>query len=415
MLDELSLRCIAGHGGNGAVSFRREKYVPRGGPDGGDGGDGGDVVLVGDPGMLVLDELRGKKITRAADGGAGRSNKAHGRNGEDVIVKVPVGTAIYCGDAQLADLIRPGMRAIVAKGGQGGRGNSRFATSVRRAPRIAERGLPGEDVSLRLELRLLAEAGLVGLPNAGKSSLLRAMSEARPKVGAYPFTTLEPNLGVVTTGYESVVVADIPGLIEGAHEGAGLGIAFLRHIERTVLLVHVVDVSAEDPKRDIRIIREEMEAFGHGLVDKPWLLALNKIDLPGAEERAIELGRDFKREGIEAFALSALNGEGTGALVDGILEQVLKIRKEQPAAEAVVLRPRPIEALDVRKRGDGVFMVGGQRAAQVIQKLGLDSDEARLEVDRRLRRMGVAKALERAGARPGDRVRIGDVEVEWPL
>ncbi len=416
MLDEISILFVAGAGGDGGISFRRERYVPRGGPDGGDGGDGGNVVLLADPGVLVLDDLRRRTTIRANPGGSGRTSKAHGKSGGDVIVNVPVGTLVRRTDGEepLVDLVRPWMKVVVAEGGQGGKGNARFKNSIRRSPRLAERGLPGEQVELRLELRLLAEAGLVGLPSAGKSSLLRAISEARPKVGAYPFTTLEPNLGVVETGYDSMVMADIPGLIEGAHEGLGLGIAFLRHIERTVVLVHVVDMSAENPQRDIDVVREEMAAFGHGLVEKPWVLALNKVDLPGAPERATELGQIIRGTGVETYAISAITGEGTARLVDALFERVRRIRDERPAEQEAVLRPRPGETFMVKK-SEGVFLVTGEHPKRVLQKLGIDSDEARIEVDRRLRRMGVIKALDRAGARSGDRVRIGDVEVEWPL
>jgi GTP-binding protein len=416
MLDEIAISFVAGAGGDGFVSFRRERYVASGGPDGGDGGDGGEIVLIADPGVLVLDDLRRRKTIRANPGAPGRPSKSHGKDGADVVVKVPVGTLVHRTDGgePLADLVRPWMRVVVAQGGQGGKGNARFKNSIRRSPHLAERGLPGEQITLRLELRLLAEVGLVGLPNAGKSSLLRAISQARPKVGAYPFTTLEPNLGVVETGYDSMVVADIPGLIEGAHEGAGLGIAFLRHIERTVVLVHVVDVSGEDPMRDIDVVREEMAAFGHGLTDKPWMLALNKIDVPGARERAAELVHELRARRIEGYAISAATGEGTDEVVEGLFDRVRKIRADRPAAEEVILRPRPVETFSVKK-ADGVFAVGGERPKQVLQKLGLDSDEARIEADRRLRRMGVVKALERAGVRSGDRVRIGEAEFEWPL
>lgn len=416
MLDEISITFVAGDGGGGFVSFRRERYVPRGGPDGGDGGDGGDVVLLADPGVLVLDDLRRRKTIQASPGVAGRPSKSHGKNGADVVVKVPVGTVVHRTDGAepLADLVRPWVRVVVAQGGQGGKGNARFKNSIRRSPHLVERGLPGEQVTLKLELRLLAEVGLVGLPNAGKSSLLRAISQARPKVGAYPFTTLEPNLGVVETDYDSMVVADIPGLIEGAHEGAGLGTAFLRHIQRTVMLVHVVDVSSGQPMGDIDVVREEMEAFGHGLVEKPWILALNKIDLPGARERAADLSRELRSKRLEAYAISAATGEGTEQLVEGLFDRVRKIRAERPVQDDVVLRPRPVETFTVKKSA-GVFAVIGERPKQVLQKLGIDSDEARIEVDRRLRRMGVIKALERAGVRAGDVVRFGEMELEWPL
>jgi GTP-binding protein len=240
------------------------------------------------------------------------------------------------------------------------------------------------------------------------------MSEARPKVGSYPFTTLEPSLGVVETGYDSMVVADIPGLSEGAHTGAGLGIAFLRHIERTAVLTHVVDITSEDAQTAIDVVRGEMEAFGHGLIDKPWLLALNKIDLLARPEEAAERVREMRTNGVEVYAVSALSGEGVADLIGGLFEQVRQARSTRSEAEEVVLRPRAAASFSV-ERQDDVFVVIGERPLQVFQKLGIDTEEARLEAERRLRRMGVTKALDRAGARPGARVRFGDFEVDWPL
>ena len=285
MLDELTLSLLAGAGGNGVVGFRRERYVPRGGPDGGDGGKGGDIVIEATRSVLVLDRLQRRRNVRGEAGGNGGPNKRHGRNGGDTVLQVPVGTIVWSDDGvQLADLWWDGARAVVALGGSGGKGNARLATSTRRAPRIAERGLPGETRKVRLELRLLAEAGLVGLPNAGKSSFLRAVSQAKPRVGAYPFTTLEPHLGIAEIGYETVVIADIPVVIEGAHGGAGLGDRFLQHIQRTRVLVHVVDSAVPEPLKDIETVRQELMAFGQGVGEKDWLVALNKIDLRAAAE-----------------------------------------------------------------------------------------------------------------------------------
>ncbi|OGO50217.1 MAG: hypothetical protein A2148_04275 [Chloroflexi bacterium RBG_16_68_14] len=421
MLDEIKILSVGGAGGNGAISFRRERYVPRGGPDGGDGGKGGAVVMEADVAARVLDSLRRRKLCRAEAGQSGGPGKRHGKKGKDTILRVPVGTMVWQMDVRerlLADLCSPGMRVVVAQGGQGGKGNTRFATATRQTPRIAERGLPGEEVRLRLELRLLAEVGLVGLPNAGKSSLLRAVSAAKPKVGAYPFTTLEPYLGVVERGYESLVVADIPGLIEGAHKGVGLGTGFLRHVRRTQILVHVVDGAGPDPVDDLQVLRKELSAFGHGLADKPWLVAVNKIDLPEAGERQAELATALRAAGSDSYFVSALTGEGLDDLMASVMDRVRQGR-EREAKEArptvvPMVRPKVEQKIEVVRVEEG-FEVRGERPAQAVAMLGLESEEARAEVVRRLRRMGVASALRRAGAAPGDLVRIGKAELEWPL
>lgn len=420
MLDELEITVIAGDGGNGGLSFRREKYVPRGGPDGGDGGRGGDVVLEADNQIRLLDRLARRKTVRAGNGQNGGPARKHGKDGEGVTLRVPVGTIVYRAgsDEAAADLTVHGQRIVVAKGEGGGKGNARMATSTRRTPRIVERGLPGERAAIRLELRLLADVGLAGLPNAGKSSLLRKVSAARPKVGAYPFTTLEPSIGVVESGYETIIVADIPGLIEGAHEGAGLGTKFLRHIGRTAVLLHVVDASAPDVWHDIETIRGELEAYGEGLGAKPWLVALNKTDLPEVSERLPQLRRDLKKRGIETFAVSALTGDGTPELVSALFEAVHKQREEEAkrskGAEETVLRPKPLAPVAVR-RVEGGFRVLGDQPREAAIRLGNASEEAAFELERRLQRMGVVRALRRAGAAEGDRVVIGDVELVWPL
>ena len=420
MLDELQITVIAGAGGNGGLSFRREKYVPRGGPDGGDGGRGGDVILEADNQVRLLDRLARRKTVRAANGQNGGPARKHGKDGESVTLHVPVGTIVYRIDAveAAADLTVHGQRIVVVRGASGGRGNGRMATSTRRTPRIAERGLPGERETIRLELRLLADVGFVGLPNAGKSSLLRTISAARPKVGAYPFTTLEPSIGVVERGYETIIAADIPGLIEGAHEGAGLGTRFLRHIGRTAVLLHVVDASAPDVRQDIDAVRGELEAYGAGLTAKPWLVALNKTDLPEVGERLPKLRGELKKAGMETFAVSALTGDGTPELVAALFEAVHKQREEEAkrsqGAEETVLRPKPLAPVAVR-RIEGGFRVLGDQPREAAIRLGNASEEAAFELERRLQRMGVVRALRRAGAADGDRVVIGEVELEWPL
>ena len=414
MIDLVQIRVISGSGGKGAVSFRREKFVPRGGPDGGDGGRGGDVVLIADPGLTTLAHLRFKHLYKAKDGGAGAKRQRHGANGESLVVRVPAGTVVSVeGDEESWDLDQPGMQVIAARGGDGGRGNARFANSVRQAPNFAEKGLPGEDKMLKLELKLLADAGIVGLPNAGKSTLLRSVSRATPEVADFPFTTLEPVLGVVELGMEAFVMADLPGLIEGAHEGTGLGHQFLRHVERTRVLVHLLDAGAEDPVKDHAVIRRELALYDPRLVEKPEIVVLNKIDLPEARAHAERL-RDAFGEGREALLISGATGEGVAALVQRLqrLLQETAPKIETKPATLPVLRPRAQERIEV-ERIDSVFVVHGQRAQEEALKLGAGGPEALDELQARLRRLGLERALRRAGARPGDRLRVGEVELEW--
>jgi GTP-binding protein len=419
MLDEVSLTVIAGNGGNGIVSFRRERYVPKGGPDGGDGGHGGSVWVEATTGVLVLDDLRRIRTARAKNGVPGGKQKRHGKTAPDIVLKVPVGTIVWdeAGE-QLADLMATGMRSQVVKGGFGGKGNARFATPTRKAPRFAERGLPGETKQLRLELRLLAEVGLVGLPNAGKSSLLQAISKARPKVGAYPFTTLEPSLGIAELNYQSIVVADVPGLIEGAHEGAGLGTQFLQHIRRTTTLLHVVDISSDDPIQDMESVRTELEEFGGGLVDKRWLVALNKVDIEGTQKRCAEVKEEVEARGLEAFPISALHDDGVDRLLNALFRVVLEEREAAESEKAAQLPPlvSPLvtQSIEVKKLR-GRFVVSGKRPEEAVLRLGVESEEVRAELARRLARMGVNGALRKAGIADGDKVRIAGEELQWPL
>lgn len=410
MIDLAEIHVVAGAGGNGAVSFRREKFVPRGGPDGGDGGRGGDVILETDLGLTTLAHLRHRQTYRAENGKSGGSGKRHGSNGQALVLKVPVGTVVAAGE-RVWDLDRPGMRVVIAKGGDGGRGNARFATSIRQAPAFAERGLPGEELDLRLELKLLADVGLIGLPNAGKSTLLRAVSRAMPEVGDFPFTTLEPVLGVVEVGIDAFVVADLPGLIEGAHAGAGLGHQFLRHVERTRLLVHVLDASGPDVLAAYETVRREIELYDARLAARPEVVALNKIDLPEARERAEYLSGSFP--GRQVVRISGATGEGTRELV----HLLLRLLKEtpppvEPEGKLPVIRPRERERLEV-EREDGVFVIRGRKAEEEAYKLGAGGYEALDELQERLRRMGLERALRRAGASPGARLRVGEVEMEW--
>lgn len=338
-VDQATIYVKAGDGGSGCVSFRREKFVPKGGPDGGDGGRGGNVVLRADEGLSTLLDFRYRRVFRAQRGGHGKGGNRTGRSAPDLVIPVPVGTVVK--DAStgqvLADLTQHGQEAVVARGGRGGRGNARFATPTHRAPRYAEPGEKGEERTLVLELRLVADAGLVGKPNAGKSTLLARMSAARPKVGDYPFTTLHPNLGVVFLGLgQSFVLADLPGLVEGAHRGAGLGQRFLRHASRTRVLVYVLDAAlSEDPIGDLEVLRSELAAYDPNLVERARVVALNKVDLPEGRRRAEELREVLVRRGFEVFLTSGATGEGVPALARRLWELVHAARAAHPAPAGV--------------------------------------------------------------------------------
>ena len=347
-VDEVEIHVAAGHGGRGAMSFRREKFVPRGGPDGGDGGHGGSVYFVADPNLNTLLNFRFQKTFEAGRGGHGEGSKRTGRDGADIELQVPVGTVVYerHGDefVQVADLTSQGQRVLIAKGGLGGRGNATFATSTNRAPRRTQPGLPGEEKDLRLHLKLLADVGLVGFPNAGKSTLISRISAARPKIADYPFTTLTPNLGVVSlSGDRTFVVADVPGLIEGAHAGQGLGTRFLSHLERTKVLVHVIDISSatgRDPVEDFAVIMRELQLFpgrdasGERLVDKPVLVAANKIDALDEPARLDQLRAHLQHRGIPLYPVSAAAGDGLPPLLEAVWREVAAARERTSAAAA---------------------------------------------------------------------------------
>lgn len=421
MIDTVEFEVVAGDGGNGAVSFRREKFVPRGGPDGGDGGDGGDVTLIADRQLSTLQQFHDGRAQVADSGNPGEGNRRRGASGSDLVVRVPEGSELFelLPDSEavlIADLAVDGASAIVVRGGRGGRGNKRFATPTRQAPRFAQAGVEGERRLLRIELKLLADVGLVGLPNAGKSTLLRAWSAATPKVASYPFTTLEPELGVVNVDYDNFVAADMPGLIEGASQGVGLGHEFLRHIERTRVLVHVIDMTRDDPLEDMRLINAELAAFGHGLAEKPQLIAMNKVDVPDARAQIELLTESDAIEGLgePRFAISAATRESTDDLARRTL-QVLReaIEAERAGRPPPVLQPPPRRQRFTVRRTDGKVVVEGRSPERWAQTLPLHEEEARQELLFRLRRMGVSKALEREGVTPGELVRIGSVEVRW--
>jgi GTP-binding protein len=419
LIDVARIQVKAGDGGHGLISFRREKYVPRGGPDGGDGGKGGDVILVADNAVNGLGQYRYKKLYKAVTGGNGAYSKKHGRNGADLELRVPPGTIARdtaTGEivGELTDL---GARLRIAVGGKGGRGNQHFATPGHQAPYISETGQRGEEVTVELELKLISDVGLVGLPNAGKSTLLTTVSRAQPKIADYPFTTLEPVLGVVEVGYDSYVMADLPGLIEGAHEGHGLGLEFLRHVERTRLLIHVVDASQPDPAHDVAVIDHELKSYDLELATRPQIFAFNKMDMPEAAARKEELQALAASLGRPCFFISAAARQGTSELSKAAFELLERIREDQPVPVATdeleILRPRPRGPRFSIEHEDGAWRVIGDQPVVLVEMLALQSDESRAEAIRRLGRMGVVTALRRAGVKLGDPVRFGRVELRW--
>jgi GTPase len=415
-VDRARIILKAGDGGRGVISFRREAHVPRGGPDGGDGGRGGDVVLRVDPELGTLADLRFTREITAEPGRPGAGGNRTGHSGADRVLAVPPGTLIVdrATGETVADLITPGEEIVVARGGAGGKGNARFASSTRRAPRIAEDGGKGERREVDLELKLLADVGLAGLPNAGKSTLLAALTSARPKIADYPFTTLSPNLGVARFDDRELVIADIPGLIEGASRGVGLGEEFLRHVERTRLLVHVVDAARPDPLADIATIDAELAAYGRGLATRPRLVALNKIDLPEARAAIPALTSALSAHGTASVAVSAASREGVGDLVRAIVDRC----PPRETAAAAGPRERRIafaggaQDWKVRREGDA-FRVTGDRVERLASGIDWESPDAAAYFQHQLVRTGIERELRAQGAKEGDTVRIGSLELEW--
>jgi len=414
-LDQAKIQVKAGDGGNGCVSFRREKYVPFGGPNGGDGGHGGDVILVVDPKLNTLSWFHHKTKFAAGRGKNGAGKDQTGASGAHLRIAVPPGTVVRDADTGtlVADLTTPGQELRVARGGRGGRGNARFATPTNQAPRMAENGEPGESKSLLLELKLIADVGIVGLPNAGKSTLLASVSAARPKIADYPFTTLEPYLGVATLDDETtLVLADIPGLIEGASQGAGLGHEFLRHVERTRVLIHLLDGASEHPLADYETINAELAAFGRGLDVKPQIVAFNKMDLDQAQEQWPQVKQTLQEHGVEAMAISAVAKEG----VRELLYRAAQRLAEMPAVELV--EPVPVITLTEEEpftivHQENGWHVSGARLEKLMAMSRLDSFEALQHLQHKLERLGVIEALTAAGVQEGDTVFLGDYEMEW--
>jgi GTP-binding protein len=423
-VDEARIHVTAGDGGAGCMSFRREKHVPKGGPDGGDGGRGGNIVLVAEQQTSTLIDYQFKRHFKATRGTHGKGSRMDGAVGEDMVLPVPLGTVIRDDETGrvIADLTHAGQKVIVAKGGHGGRGNTHFVTPTRRAPGFAELGEPAEERWITLELKLLADAALVGFPSVGKSSLIAHMSAARPKIADYPFTTLVPNLGVVKAGAYSYVVADVPGLIEGASEGLGLGHAFLRHIERTAVILHVIDLTGgydeRDPVASIGAIEAELSAHAEDLARRPTVLIGNKIDIEGARE-ASALVEAWAAERERAyFPVSAVTGEGMDAMMQAVGELVRTARGAVPVDEApyqqvYVYNPPEDEDLEIEKTGAREFTVHGKHIERMVVMTEIGNDEAVAHLQRRLRRAGVEQALAKAGARDGDTITIGPVSFDF--
>ncbi len=412
----------SGTGGNGAISFRREKFVPFGGPDGGNGGDGGSVIVKADASVTDLRQFRRKRHYRAVDGGSGLGKNKHGRKGRDRILMVPAGTvvsyqnALY-DDSFIADLELSGQQVVVAGGGKGGWGNTHYACSTNQAPEFAQKGEDGDEYSIILEMRLIADVGIIGLPNAGKSTLLTAASAAKPKIASYPFTTLEPVLGVVEKGQQRFILAEIPGLIEDAHIGRGLGHEFLRHILRTGMLLHLIDGSAESPLDEMDRVNAEITLYDSALERKPQLVAINKIDLPEVRRRLAGIKEDFSSAGIDAFFISATTGEGITGLMNSVANRLEELKASREEAEHAVARkvfqPRPKAAgISVHRDGD-TYVVSAPGLERLTTRNGTAGAELHWQLKRYLTRLGVNRALEKAGVRPGDKVRCGRLEWEW--
>jgi GTP-binding protein len=416
VIDQAEIEVKSGDGGRGSDGFRREKFVPRGGPDGGDGGRGGDVIIEADKDIGSLMKYRHQRHFKAADGARGAGQKKFGKSGEDIVINLPVGTVVRDKETGelLADLSQHGDRITVARGGKGGFGNPHFASSTNQAPKLAQTGVPGETKILALELKLIADAGIIGLPNAGKSSLLNFISAARPKVGDYPFTTIEPSLGVVEAAGRRWVVADMPGLIEGAHLGKGLGIQFLRHVARTGVLVHLIDGTSPEPVNDMVKINTELLLYDPLLSRKPQIIAVNKIDLPVVRARVPVLKEMFKAAGHRAVFLSALTGEG----IEELLAELDRLLVERSAAgpeppEPKIFRPAPAREKAIVTRDVDGYHVQSDEFERLVAGSELGDPEVKRQLLGELWRWGVARALKAAKIKPGEKLFIGQLELYW--
>lgn len=418
-VDYVTIYVKAGDGGDGMIAFRREKYVPKGGPAGGDGGKGGDIIFEVDEGLNTLMDFRYNRHLKAERGQNGMSKGKHGKDAEPLIVPVPPGTSVYDNETGelIADLVEHGQRAVIAKGGKGGRGNIRFATSRNPAPHIAEKGEPGEEKEVRLELKLIADVGLVGFPSVGKSTILSVTTSAKPKIADYHFTTLAPNLGVVETeDHRSFVMADLPGLIEGAHEGVGLGHQFLRHVERTRLIVHVIDMAAlegRDPYDDYVKINRELKEYDEALSKRPQIIVANKMDMPGAEENLRRFKEKLNDE-TPIYPISALTKKGLRELLFAIADKLEEIPKEPLEEKPIVIKHHKEEPpFQIKRADDGAFVLYGEKIERLLKMTDFSTDEGAQRFARQLRRMGVDDALRERGAVDGSIVRILDYEFEF--
>lgn len=424
--DSAKIYVKAGDGGNGIVSFRREKYVPEGGPNGGDGGRGGDIILLAEQGLRTLIDFKYRRHYKAERGEHGQGKNMHGRAGQDSIIKVPVGTIVKNAETGevLADLVRHAQQVTIAKGGRGGRGNARFLSNQNKAPRLAEKGEPGQELWLNLELKLLADVGLVGLPNAGKSTLISKISAAKPKIADYPFTTLTPNLGVVKIDEQSFVVADVPGLIEGAHAGAGLGHGFLKHLERTRVLIHVVDMGAGsgtgqhgavDPYQAFLTINNELQLYKPELAQRPQIIAANKMDLPGAEEN-LDAFKAKVSDYYAVFPVSAVTGEGLEPLLRKASLLLEEAREAVPVTDSIeqvrIVRAASQERFKI-DLDHGIFLLSGRELEKHVAMTDFENEESLRRFQNIMNRMGVDDALRAKGAKAGDVVRIKDLEFEF--
>jgi GTP-binding protein len=415
-IDHAKIFLKGGDGGNGCVAFRREKYVPMGGPYGGDGGRGGNVVFVADEGMSTLMDFQYRKHFKADRGVHGIGKNQHGAWGENLVVRVPVGTIVLDDDTGevIADFTAAEQEAIIARGGRGGKGNSRFSNATHKAPSMAENGEPGEEKWIRLELKLLADVGLVGFPNAGKSTFISRVSAARPKIADYAFTTLAPNLGVVLTrNKESFVIADIPGLIAGAHEGVGLGLDFLRHIERNKVLLFILDtaqVDSRDVMEDFIILRSELEFFNPELLKRPYLIVANKLDVPDAEDKFRALQEKY---GDLVYGISAVSGQGVDELVEKTYALLQSIPPEEHIGEARIIRRFEQELPFIIDIIDGVYQVSGKRIENLLEMTNFNQDENLQKFQKTVARMGLDEALKAKGIQEGDTVRIKEMEFDY--
>jgi len=417
-LDKVKIECKAGNGGNGVVAFRREKYVPNGGPNGGDGGKGGDIIFKVSKNMDNLGDFRFKKKFKADNGEDGSGNNKIGRNGQDLYIYVPKGTVVRnaLNNKVIADLVGDDEEQVILKGGQGGRGNSHFATSTRQAPRFSEQGVVTKSFELILELKTLADVGLVGFPNVGKSTLLSSVSNAKPKIANYHFTTLAPNIAVVNAYGNSFVMADIPGLISGASEGAGLGIEFLRHIERTRLLVHVIDIAGTEgrnPIDDYYAINNELEKYGEKVANIPQIIALNKSDML-EDDSVIEEFKEIVPENVDVFVISAFTHAGLDNLIECVIQTLSKLPKvEKLEVEEFEIDKRNLREFEVIKVSEGVFEVKGELVFEIMKRVNLDDMVSNAYFQKRIKNDGIIDALIDAGLKEGDLIRIGDYELQY--